>query len=121
MRFVLIPALHKTSHCFLWILFFFAITLPCNSLYSQPIVVNSTGGTFSANYTSLTQAGGAFSAINAGIHTGTITISVTSDVITEDGANALNASGSGSAFYTSLLIQPFGGYPERFLVLSLEI
>ena len=54
----------------------------------------------------MTASGGAFAAINAGTHTGTITISITANISTEDGSNALNASGSGSASYTSIAMSP---------------
>lgn len=79
----------------------YSFTFPAN-----PIIVSSTGGTASANYATLTGASGAFAAINAGTHTGAISIGINASVTTEDGVNSLNASGSGLASYTSILIQP---------------
>lgn len=72
---------------------------------SNPVVVNSSGGTASASYATL-QAG--FSAINSGTHTGTIAILIEGNT-TETGSASLNASGSGSASYSSINVQPFGG------------
>ncbi|MBL7964387.1 MAG: T9SS type A sorting domain-containing protein [Flavobacteriales bacterium] len=64
--------------------------------------VNATGGTPFATYANLN---GAFVAINAGTHTGDVTINITASVV-EAGACVLNSSGSGSASYTSVLIRP---------------
>jgi len=69
------------------------------------INITSTGGTTSANYTTLKAS---FDAINAGTHTGTIVINVIGNT-TESTSATLNASGSGSASYTSILIRPQGG------------
>lgn len=69
------------------------------------INVTSTGGTTSANYTTLKAS---FDAINAGTHTGTIVLNVIGST-TESSSASLNASGSGSASYTSVLIRPQGG------------
>jgi hypothetical protein len=60
-----------------------------------------TGG----DYTTLKAA---FGAINAGTLTGAIELNIISDT-TETASAALNASGSGSASYTSVLIRPSGG------------
>lgn len=70
-----------------------------------PIEVESTGGTTLASYSTLQAA---FTAINNGTHTGTITIDVCGDTI-EIVTASLNASGSGSANYTSVTISPAGG------------
>lgn len=61
----------------------------------------STGGPIT-NYTTL---GAAFTAINAGTHTGAILIEIASNT-TETGACVLNSSGAGSASYTSVLLRP---------------
>jgi hypothetical protein len=61
----------------------------------------STGGPVT-NYTTL---GAAFTAINAGTHTGVILVEIASNT-TETGACVLNSSGAGSASYTSLTIRP---------------
>jgi trimeric autotransporter adhesin len=50
----------------------------------------------------------AFDDINSGVLTGTVQLDVIGDT-TETAAAVLNASGSGSASYTSVLIQPSGG------------
>ncbi|MFN8274462.1 MAG: GEVED domain-containing protein [Flavobacteriaceae bacterium] len=67
--------------------------------------LTATGGTPTGSFTTLK---GAFDAINAGTHTGTITISITGNT-TETATAVLNASGSGSASYTSIAIAPSGG------------
>ena len=69
------------------------------------ISVTATAGTLSGSYTTL---GAAFTAINAGTHQGVITISVTAST-TETTICQLNASGSGSASYTSVLVKPATG------------
>ncbi|MBN8570246.1 MAG: hypothetical protein J0M18_11485, partial [Ignavibacteria bacterium] len=48
---------------------------------------------------------GAFDAINAGTHTGAITVNVNANT-TETASAVLNSSGTGSASYTSVLIKP---------------
>lgn len=67
-----------------------------------PISLTATGGTTAATYNTLKEA---FDAINAGTHTGDISILIESDV-TETSSPTLNASGSGSASYSSVLIRP---------------
>ncbi|HLM02615.1 MAG TPA: hypothetical protein VK400_16295, partial [Pyrinomonadaceae bacterium] len=70
-----------------------------------PVEVESSGGTTAPTaYTTLLNA---FSAINNGTHTGTITIDVCGDT-TETATAVINASGSGSASYTSIAISPVG-------------
>ncbi|MBL7964386.1 MAG: T9SS type A sorting domain-containing protein [Flavobacteriales bacterium] len=64
--------------------------------------VTASGGTAFATYANLN---GAFVAINAGTHTGVITIDITASVV-EAGACVLNSSGAGSASYTSILLRP---------------
>lgn len=58
------------------------------------------------NYTTLKAA---FDAINAGTHTGNITIQITGNT-TETSTAILNASGAGSANYNSVTIYPTGTY-----------
>jgi bacillolysin len=67
--------------------------------------VESTGGTPSADYPTL---GAAFDAVNAGTHTGSIEITILGDTV-ELVPAVLNASGSGSASYTDVSIEPAGG------------
>lgn len=71
-----------------------------------PIEIESTGGTVVP--TAYANLKAAFDAINAGTHTGTITIDVCGDT-SEAAAAVLNASGSGSASYTSIQMAPAGG------------
>lgn len=71
-----------------------------------PIEVESSGGTMTPTaYPTLKDS---FDAINAGTHTGTITIDVCGNT-TEAASAVLNASGSGSASYTGITISPAGG------------
>lgn len=49
----------------------------------------------------------AFDAINAGTHTGAITVDIAGDTV-ETASASLNASGTGSASYTSVMITPTG-------------
>src|SRR6187399_3192302 len=69
------------------------------------IEVEATGGV-NAAYATLTAA---FAAISAGTHTGTITIDVCGNTNEGTGTALLNASGSGSASYTSITMSPVGG------------
>ncbi|MBI5474276.1 MAG: hypothetical protein HY961_18220, partial [Ignavibacteriae bacterium] len=73
------------------------------SAFAQ-VDVTATGGTPAASYSTLK---GAFDAINAGTHTGTIAIAISANT-TETASAVLNASG-GAASYTTLSIQPTGG------------
>ena len=76
------------------------------SLFSQtPVTVTATGGTPVASYPTLKDA---FDAINAGTHQNSIVIDIT-DNVTESASAVLNASGSGSASYTDILVRPSGG------------
>ncbi len=72
---------------------------------SAQVDVTATAGTANASYTTLK---GAFDAINAGTHQGTITIGLSGDT-TETAPAVLNASGAGAAVYTSIGISPTGG------------
>jgi uncharacterized repeat protein (TIGR01451 family) len=67
--------------------------------------VTATAGTLAASYTTLK---GAFDAINAGTHQGTIGIGISGDT-TETAPALLNASGAGAAVYTTIGISPTGG------------
>ena len=57
---------------------------------------------------SYTTLKGAFDAINAGTHTGAVTVDIVGDT-TETASAVLNASGAGAASYTSIIISPSGG------------
>ncbi len=68
-----------------------------------PIEVEATGaGPGPTQYATL---GAAFTAINAGTHTGVINVEVCANS-PETAATVLNSSGAGSASYTSILIRP---------------
>lgn len=71
------------------------------STLAQNVTVNPGAGSYAT-------IKGAFDAINAGTHTGAITISIVNNT-TETATASLNASGSGSASYTSITISPSGG------------
>ncbi|MCX6156705.1 MAG: hypothetical protein NTY74_01855 [Ignavibacteriae bacterium] len=72
---------------------------------SAQVDVASTGGTPTASYTTLK---GAFDAINAGTHTLVITIGISGNTTETDSA-VINASGTGSALFSSIVINPTGG------------
>jgi len=72
---------------------------------AQVTVTASAGTTGPTGYTTLKAS---FDAINAGTHQGNINISITANT-TETAMASLNASGSGAASYTSVLIKPATG------------
>ena len=72
---------------------------------STNVEVTATGGTALANYATVKAA---FDAVNAGTHTGSITIKIYGNT-TETATASLNASGTGSASYTAISVQPAGG------------
>lgn len=80
----------------------FAFLFCMSFAVNAQIDLNATTGTTSQSYTTLKAA---FDAINAGTHTGTISISVSGNT-TETATAALNSSGTGSASYSSVLIKP---------------
>ena len=67
--------------------------------------VTSTSGTSPVTYTTLKLA---FDAVNAGTHTGVITIGISANT-TETASAVLYASGTGSSSYSRILITPEGG------------
>ena len=78
---------------------------PTPPIAAGPVTVTATVGTLGP--TDYPTVKGAFDAINAGTHQGTINIFVLGD--TSEAASAvLNASGSGAALYTSIRMQPQG-------------
>ena len=81
--------------------FLFIALLSISVVNAQNINVNPGAG----SYPTLKDA---FDAINAGTHTGAITIDVVGNTV-ETVTAVLNASGSGSANYTSVVIKPVGG------------
>ena len=80
------------------------VTLFAQWTINGPVTVSGSTGA-DGNYPSLTQAGGAFAAINAaGSQAGNnIVVTILSDVLTEDGTNSLNNGG-----WTTLTVNPVG-------------
>ncbi|MBX7055377.1 MAG: immune inhibitor A, partial [Pyrinomonadaceae bacterium] len=84
-----------------------AVMTPGTCDTAGPIEVEgSILGTTPTAYPTL---GAAFSAINAGAHTGAITIDVCGNTDETTVSAVLNASGSGAASYTSITMSPVGG------------
>jgi trimeric autotransporter adhesin len=75
------------------------------TVLSAAVTVTSTG--LPANDASYATLKDAFDRINAGIHTASVAITVIGNT-TETAAAVLNASGTGSASYTAISIQPSG-------------
>ena len=82
--------------------FVFTFVFAYSAAFGQISVTATAGTTGPTVYTTL---GAAFTAINAGTHQGVINISVTANT-TETAMCQLNASGTGSASYSSVLIKP---------------
>jgi len=82
------------------ILSFFGVTLFASASFAQNVTVNPGAGSYAT-------LKGAFDAINAGTHTGAVTVSIVNDT-TETASAVLNASGSGAASYSSVVINPTG-------------
>ena len=78
-------------------------TITNDDASSGPVTVTATAGTLGpTDYATLKAA---FDAINAGTHQGAISIEIVSSVV-ETATAALNASGSGAAVYTSVVVRP---------------
>ena len=84
---------------------FVVVLLLMSGVVKGQVTLTATAGTATGSFTTLK---GAFDEINSGTHTGDIVISLTANT-TETAPAVLNVSGSGSASYTSLSIQPSGG------------
>ena len=69
-----------------------------------PIEIEATGS--GSGPTAYATLGAAFVALNAGTHTGTVTIEVCGNSAEGSATAMLNASGSGSASYASISIKP---------------
>src|ERR1044071_3932417 len=76
------------------------LTAFASSGFTQNVIVNPGAG----SYPTLK---GAFDAINAGTHTGALTVSIINDT-NETASAVLNASGSGASSYTSIVINSSG-------------
>jgi hypothetical protein len=81
-------------------------TLLAGSASAQVSVTATAGDPGPTNYTTL---GNAFAAINAGVPQGVITVSIVGDTDETTVSAVLNASGTGGASYTSVLVAPSGG------------
>ncbi|MNU72036.1 Fibronectin type III domain protein [compost metagenome] len=73
-----------------------------SNVHSQ-VDLTATGGTTTATYTTVSAA---FAAVNAGTHTGTISISITGNTTEPAAPVALSANGVGTASFASLVIKP---------------
>ncbi len=89
-----------------WLIVLAASLLLAASASAQVSVTATAGDPGPTAYTTLK---GAFDAVNAGVPQGAITIAITGDTDETTLTAALNASGTGSASYTSVLITPSGG------------
>lgn len=84
----------------------FLLSLFWGSRAVAQVSITATGGTLGpVVYTNFTTA---FAAINAGTHTGVISVSVTAS-FSESVTPVLNSSGTGSASYTAIVIKPATG------------
>ena len=83
------------------LLVFAGLTLLATASRAQNVTVNPNPAT----YPNLQAA---FAAINNGVHTGVVIVSIVGNT-TENSPAVLNASGTGAASYTSILIVPVGG------------
>jgi hypothetical protein len=75
------------------------------SMFAQ-VSLTASGGTTTGSFTTLNAA---FTAINAGTHTGAINITITGNTTEPATPVPLNFSGSGAALYSSISIKPSGG------------
>ena len=92
----------RTSERFIWRSLFIIIAIAfAMTTTNAQVNVNPGAG----SYTTLKAA---FDAINLGTHTGAITIDLVGDT-SETASAVLNASGSGAASYTSIVVSPSGG------------
>ncbi|MFY8109189.1 MAG: LamG-like jellyroll fold domain-containing protein [Bacteroidia bacterium] len=82
---------------------FLVIVFGVNTAWSQVSVISTGGSSSSASYSTL---GAAITAVNSGVHGGTIEISIHSNTI-ETASVSIDSSGSvGGAIYSSILIKP---------------
>ncbi|MEO8150606.1 MAG: hypothetical protein ABI723_23445, partial [Bacteroidia bacterium] len=81
------------------------LTLASVLIYANSFAQNVTINPGAGSYPTLKAA---FDAINAGTHTGAVTVSIVGNTV-EPLCAILNASGVGSASYTSVVITPSGG------------
>jgi uncharacterized repeat protein (TIGR01451 family) len=83
-----------------------SITVACPPVSAGPVTVTASAGT--AGPTDYATVKAAFDAINAGTHQGSIGVWIFGNT-TETAPAVLNASGTGSASYTGILMAPAGG------------
>lgn len=93
----------KLNDNFYWKRLLFTLAFSFFTFFSvkAQVVVNPGAGSYGT-------LKGAFDAINAGTHTGAITIALNGDTV-ETASAVLNESGNGAASYTSIIISPSGG------------
>lgn len=83
---------------------FVLVVILGSAAWAQNVNITATGGTPNASYATLKAA---FDAVNAGTHTGAITMDVVANTTEPANTSAvLNGSGAGTASYTSLIIRP---------------
>jgi len=82
-----------------------------NSYTIVPALSGSLNVGAAETYTSLTNAGGLFEAINGGALTSNLVINLTSDLVAELGTNALNQWAEDGVGGYTMLIKPFGAPP----------
>ena len=87
-----------TNNASLATVFNYTVTASANN-----VEVYATGGTLYAAYTTLK---GAFDAINASVHTGSINIRINANTAEGTTPATLNSSGAGAASYTAINIRP---------------
>ncbi len=90
----------------------------CTLHTSAQIEITATAGT--TGPTSYANLRLAFAAINAGTHQGAITVAITSSPSADNNTAVLNASGSGSASYTSVLVRPTGTAGARSITCTVD-
>ena len=78
------------------------VLLAATSINAQNVTVNPGAGSYA-------DLASAFAAINAGTHTGAVTVDIVGNTTEPATGAILNASGSGAASYTSIVISPSGG------------
>ena len=81
----------------------FALITSCQSSIFAQVSLTATGGTPAGSYTTVSDA---FTAINAGTHTGSIVISIDGNTTEPAAPVYLLASGQGGALFSDVLIKP---------------
>lgn len=90
-----------------------ALALAAGPAWAQIEVTATAGTPGPTNYGDLRSA---FAAVNAGTHQGAVTIEITASPAVDNNTAVLNASGSGSANYASVLVRPAGSVGARTIM-----